>query len=472
MLKSDRGRRMPESEAVLYALSMQSRNNVSAKLRLPFRLLIRPLILMRFNFLRFNPLRFSIIMFAAVGLMPIAQHAHAQEYNVLQECMKLSGSENDINNCIDNYLDLMDDNIRDISEYIANDLADTPLDQFQLSQQAFFEYRKQNCLWYLEFSSPQDVAEKIAKNCLASMSQQRLSELQSLIATDQGKADTLRGFYVYGANRNSFQPCGSDQRYWVEGDNDQVGQLQQDYLSQSTAALQVLFAELRGKIDTTQDYPEHNGVVQLTAVTSLRPPSDSECSLPKGGSATSLAALPEVQPTAVDEPETDLAVNEAEEPEQVLRAYFGAWLAECKQNKTKYSCELMVDFSGAGVTDENRPTLLMSRGASKNSLLYMKFPEREVDTPAKIRWAIDSFRIGDIVGSQIRVDEAGTQQLIQEKKYIRDDLMPLMAKGSELRVEVLKDVDDSSGDKFVASLNGLTRALSFADDFVASGGKL
>jgi len=155
-----------------------------------------------------------------------------------------------------------------------------------------------------------------------------------------------------------------------------------------------------------------------------------------------------------------------------LRAYFGEWLAECKQNKSKYTCELMVGFSGSGVTDENRPTLLMSRDASKNSLLYMKFPDREVDNPAKIRWAIDNFAIGDIVGSQIRVDEVGTQQLIHEKKYVRDDLMPLLAKGTRLRVEVLNDVDDGSGEKFAASLNGLTRALSFADDFVASGGKL
>jgi len=115
-------------------------------------------------------------LFLLLFFMSLAQQTHAQEYNALEECMKLSDADIDINNCIDNYLDLMDDNIRDISEFIANDLNDAPLDQFQLSQLAFFEYRKQNCLWYLEFSSPQNVAEKIAKNCLAKMSQDRLSE--------------------------------------------------------------------------------------------------------------------------------------------------------------------------------------------------------------------------------------------------------------------------------------------------------
>ncbi len=451
---------------------MQSRNKILATFARQARP-ARSFFISRISFLSLTlTLSPSLMMLMLLTILSPAQHAHAQEYNVLQECMQLSNDDNDINNCVDNYLDLMDDNIRDISEYIANDLSDAPLDQFQLSQQAFFEYREQNCLWYLEISSPQDVAEKIAKNCLAQMSQQRLAELQLLIATDQGKADTLRGFYVYGANRNSFQPCGSEQRYWVEGDNTQVGQLQQDYLSQATADLQVMSVELRGQLDTSQDYPEHDGVVQLTAVTSIKLPSDSDCSLPQGSTESPSGTVAEVEPVAEAEPEPAPVVNEEEEPEQVLRAYFGEWLAECKQNKTKYTCELMVDFSGSVVDDQTRPSLLMSRSANKSSLLYLKFPEREVDTPAKIRWSVDDNALGDIVGSQIRVDEAGTQQLVQEKDYIRDDLMPLLLKGTELNVEVLANVDDNSGDNFSASLNGLTRALGFADDFVASGGKL
>lgn len=412
----------------------------------------------------------AMLVFVLACSLSVGQKAaHAQAYNVLQECMKLSGVDSEINNCIDNYLDLMDDNLHDISEYIARDLADAPLDQFQLAQQAFMEYRKQNCLWYLEFSSPRATAEKLAKNCLAAMSAQRLAELQSLIATDNGKAGTLRGFYVYGANRNSFQPCGSHQRYWVEGDNAQVGQLQQDYLSQSTASLQVLYAELRGDIEPSQDYAEHSGVVKLAGITALKPPSDSECKLPQGSTAETLASLPEVKPAAVPEP---VAPAPIDEPEQVLRAYFGEWLAECKQTKAKFSCELSVGFAGDGVSEETKPEMLLARGGDQRTFLYMKFPQREVDSPSKIRWRIDSFLMGDIVGSEIRVDESGTQQLVHEKKFLRDDLMPLFRDGSEVSVEVLADVDDTAGDKYTASLDGLSRALLFADDFIDSGGEL
>ncbi len=415
-----------------------------------------------------------IIPAALLFVISLALHsgvARAQDYNVLQECMKLSSADSDINNCIDNYLDLMDDNIQDISEYIARDLDDAPLNKFQLAQQAFFEYRKQNCLWYLEFSSPQATAEKIAKNCLATMSQQRLAELQSLIASDSGRAGTLRGFYVYGANRNSFQPCGSEQRYWVEGDNEQVGQLQQDYLNQSTSSLQVLYAELRGQIEPTQDYPEHSGVVKLAAVTTLKPPSDSECSLPTGATDTTLATRPEIKPPAVPEPEPEPVVS-ADEPEQLLRAYFGEWLAECKQSKSSFTCELSVGFTGQDISDEIRPVMSLSRRNEKRTLVYMSFPEREIDSPTKIRWRVDKYAFGDIVGSEIRVDEQGTRQLVHERKFIRDDLMPLFIKGTELGVEVLADVDDNAGEKFTATLKGLTRALAFADDFIASGGQL
>lgn len=419
-----------------------------------------------------NNLIVTLLLPIAVYLFVAAPTASAQEYNVLQECMKLSNADADINNCIDNYLDLMDDNIADISDYIGRDLTDAALDQFQLSQQAFFTYRKQNCLWYLEFSAPQATAEKIAKNCLARMSQERLSELQSLIATDRGKANTLRGFYVYGANRNSFQPCGSDQRYWVEGDNEQVGQLQQDYLSNSTASLQVLYAELRGQIDTSQSYPEHAGIVKLDAVTELKLPSDSECSLPAGTTDKTLASLPEIKPAAVPEPEPVQASNDEQEPEQVLRAYFGEWLAECRQQKKNFTCDLSVGFTGEGVTEDNKPALSLSRRANKRTIMDLSFPEREIDSPTKIRWRVDKYKFGDIVGSNIRVDEAGTRQLVHEKKFIRDDLMPLFKDGTELGVEILVDVDDDIGDQYTASLKGLTRALNFADEFVASGGKL
>ena len=42
----------------------------------------------------------------------------------------------------------------------------------------------------------------------------------------------------------------------------------------------------------------------------------------------------------------------------------------------------------------------------------------------------------------------------------------MMIQGNDLILDVLESVDDESGERFTATLKGLTRALAFADDFV------
>ena len=42
----------------------------------------------------------------------------------------------------------------------------------------------------------------------------------------------------------------------------------------------------------------------------------------------------------------------------------------------------------------------------------------------------------------------------------------MMIEGVDLSIEVLTEVDDAAGEEFVGTLNGLTKALAFSDDFV------
>ena len=80
-----------------------------------------------------------------------------------------------------------------------------------------------------------------------------------------------------------------------------------------------------------------------------------------------------------------------------------------------------------------------------------------------------AYVFGDILGSEIRVDEVATRQLVNERRFINEDLMPLMVGGGKLTLDVLASVDDRTGEKFSATLRGLTRALAFADEFVSDG---
>ena len=183
-----------------------------------------------------KPHSFAHILVALMCLLPLAK---AYANNVLEECIALSPQANDIHVCLDNYLDDMDKNIAEITAVIENEMSGESLAAFAQAQQAFTTYRRRNCLWYLQFSSPRSEAEQIAKNCLVSMSQQRLSEMQSLLDAGSDEAGVLQGYYVYGADRNSFWPCGMDSRYWVEGENTVVSELQQEYLNQAITDLQV-----------------------------------------------------------------------------------------------------------------------------------------------------------------------------------------------------------------------------------------
>ena len=103
------------------------------------------------------------------------------------------------------------------TDFLAQSLSGDSLAGLARSQQAFVEYRKQNCLWYLNFSSPRTEAEQIAKNCLVNLSQQRVNELRSLLAEEDTSGQVVAGFYVYGPDRNSFQRCGLRRAILVGG---------------------------------------------------------------------------------------------------------------------------------------------------------------------------------------------------------------------------------------------------------------
>ena len=417
-------------------------------------------------------------------LAAVAPPAPAQQGGgVLAECIGLSPLLDDIHACLDNYLDVMDDNLADIAAFIERSLDGEALAAFGRSQSAFAAYRRDNCLWYLAFSTPRGEAEQIAKNCLARMSIERLTELQRLIALEGGDT-ALGGHYVYGPERNTFRPCGSEARYWVEGDAGVVGQLQQDYLNTATDELQLLFATLRGTLDDeAQTAAGHDGVLRARELIELRVPRESDCRLPVGGPdvAVPTVELPEpVADTGPDDGDDEPFETEEDEPEQRLVAYFGAWLADCTERGGRRVCALSTPLepgsgaasAAAGDGADATPRLMLSRRDGPLTSIVLRFPEREIDTPAKLSWRIDEEVLGDLLGSTIRVDESATEQLVEERRYVDETLLPQLVDGGTLVVEVLAAVDDERGQRFSATLMGLTRALAFADDFVRDSGGL
>lgn len=413
--------------------------------------------------------RTLLVTLCAVLWLSVGSSGRAQGYDALQECIALSPLNDDIHVCMDNYLDLLDGSLRNITEFVADALEGDARAGLESSQEAFVEYRRQNCLWYLEFSSPRTEAEQIAKNCLATMSQQRLTELQNLLRTDDGEEEITSGFYVYGVERNSFQPCGSRSRYWLEGDDTQVGLAQQQYLSLASSDLQVLYASFAGVIDDeAQAPPNHQGVFQLKALVDLRVPTEADCRLP--GEALSMAAA-EPSPSATVSSPSDMPVQippAAEDTEEQLIAYFGDWLVDCTNTGGIRGCRLTVGLAGS--SDMPPASLSIIRRSRQVTSMEVFFSEREIDLPARIRWSVDALAFGDIVGSEIRVDQSGTRQLVPTNSYLSESLLPMMIEGTELKLEVLASVDDARGERYSGSLLGVTKAMTFADDFIRDGG--
>ena len=403
---------------------------------------------------------------------------------ILQQCRDLSLADDDIHNCLDNYLDVMDANLADISDLIRSELSASAaesagLQAFEASQQAFENYRASNCLWYLEFSGPRSEAEQIAKNCLASMSEQRLAELQLLTEAQSG-SDQVAGYYVYGTERNTFQSCGSDKRYWVEGENVVVSELQQLYLSKADADLQIMFVELTGDVSTeeVETFPGHDGVFTLQAIATLRTPVDSDCAIPRA--AATLAVNQQNQTTEQNETPAVIETPAAEEtnpeePVQSLTAYFGDWIARCEQLGSNYGCVLSIDMaSPADVDGEDPAALLITRRSKARTVIDMDVPlglAPSLDDIEKLHWKVDSVNFGALLHSRLEsrgADGAQThiRQALRERWFIRDELLPVMRTGRELSVSLLPDADDEL--VLSATLNGLTRALEFADDFTAA----
>nr|MBX2883425.1 DUF1311 domain-containing protein [Granulosicoccus sp.] len=396
--------------------------------------------------------------------------SNTQAVDVLADCRSLSNDVDDIHNCLDNYLDAMDDNLADLGTYIERELQGSALLNYQTSQAAFQAYRQANCLWYLDLTNTREDSEQVAKNCLVRMSVERFTELQTLLATaSQRQNNFVSGYYVYGANRNSFQPCGSEKRYWVEGENTLIGELQQTYLNLANADLQLMYVVVVGEPDdSVQNVAGHDGVFNITNMTEMRLPQESDCRLP----TVNTAAVNEIEPTnlpsaSITPVESDVSSEQSAVGEvfQELRAYFGDWQVDCRQNQNTYSCELLVPFAEAGKKASEAEgdfyasapaTLLLQRRIDKRTTAQLSFPNREIDSVAKIRWRVDNYTFGDIIGSDIRVDETATRQLVTERKFIRDDFLPLLIQGTELGVEVLDNVENSRGERFTATLLGLT----------------
>lgn len=319
-------------------------------------------------------------LLAAAFSLLCSVHTPARAYDALEACRAQSLLTEAIHDCLDNYLALVDQNLNDLTVYIDGQLRGSERAAFSRAQNSFYSYRRENCLWYLEIGGTRVQAEQVAKNCLSNMSQDRLSELQSLIADYQD---------------NTFEEA-----------------------------------------------------LALTGIDA--------------------SVIAEPEPVPVDEA-TALPVETNEDSDSNnddgLSAYLGAWQVICSNESAARRCTTDVPLDPIEGESEGAIMRITYRDNNRPSV-ELHFPKEELDSPDKLSWKIDTFAFGVVPGSIISVDDDATKQIINEVKFVRDELIPLFQSGTTVGVTVLDKVDSGSGKTFEATLVGFSKARSFASDYL------
>jgi len=151
---------------------------------------------------------------------------------------------------------------------------------------------------------------------------------------------------------------------------------------------------------------------------------------------------------------------------EALRAYFGAWVVDCRNDGAQALCMINAKLNGLDKPEVLQPEIRLIRRSAARTVIDLIFPGQEIDSIENIRWKVDSVNFGVIKGSRMRADDAASRQELRQRTPIQKDILPQMVSGYELGITVL----DAAGrrDLYDTTLMGVTRALLFADDFISS----
>ncbi len=96
------------------------------------------------------------------------------------------------------------------------------------------------------------------------------------------KNKSYRGVYTWGAEVETFAPCGGKKSYWVSGNSKLLEKLKNEHQKVTTKPYQGIDVTLVGTIDTSKKdldgfAAEYDGVFNLTSIESLFKPNGGGC---------------------------------------------------------------------------------------------------------------------------------------------------------------------------------------------------
>lgn len=92
--------------------------------------------------------------------------------------------------------------------------------------------------------------------------------------------DVISGHYVWGAEVNVLNPCGSDQEYWVTGTPEIVRALRDRYTALGLGPYEEAFVVVRGEVGPVLDCgfcAEYDGSFRVTELLVMEPTGPADC---------------------------------------------------------------------------------------------------------------------------------------------------------------------------------------------------
>lgn len=129
----------------------------------------------------------------------------------ISECNKEFESKKEVSNCLDLKLKKAGTSLEKKVSEIRKKMEDKsiesnqiyPIRSFNLSQQSYLIYRKTNCNWYFDKSFPDVGSSELLKNCLITMTLDRILELENSVDNPSISADIAGDNKTQKVNKNN-----------------------------------------------------------------------------------------------------------------------------------------------------------------------------------------------------------------------------------------------------------------------------
>jgi hypothetical protein len=92
--------------------------------------------------------------------------------------------------------------------------------------------------------------------------------------------NTLIGHYIYGHEVNTFQPCGNNRVFWVNGTSEVLGLLEVNYHKHTSKPYEEVFVKISGTFSAKANdgfAADYDGVFQIEELHLMRKLSQSDC---------------------------------------------------------------------------------------------------------------------------------------------------------------------------------------------------